>query len=173
MTIYKVLSDDNYSELFPDVVSMVQKLNNLHEFMDADRNLKPKRPHWAIHEGIVEGKQPLAQISMPHLRQLMLSDAAKTAIGEEISSYGEFLPVTYKGANWHLFNLLNPIEADQESSILNKHEEVESISFKDKDVDGQILWSSPFGNHSEIYCSQRFVDLVESSSLKGVRFQQI
>lgn len=170
MTIYKIANDDNFSQLFPDLIGMAKKVADRDAFLDVQGQPVPLKAHWLALDGIVEGSQPLGDVCKLLLNELVFSSAAREIFDESLSKLGEFLPISHSGGEWFLFNPLISIEADPSCSDKNKYDEIINIGFLPADVNGQWLWTSPFSNNGELYCSQDFVNAVSEAGLKGLVF---
>lgn len=99
---------------------------------------------------------------------------------DTISKYGEILPIV-KPSGFSFFYCTNIVDAliEEESSIVYLDEEkgwISSINHfvlsKDA-VQGQDIFRIPQANYRYTFFSQRFKELVEKYSLKGIHFDRI
>lgn len=173
MQIYKVVSDDNQGMLLPDLIKIGQQHPDPMPYMEAVSDAKPLAELWINMEGVLEDKMPPGDIGRLQANHLSLSPKAKNHLEAQIHSYGELLPITYKGEQWYFFNLLNSIPAIDSESSLDPFSSVEAIAFHDKDIENQLLWTSPFGYDGQIFCSDQFIEVVETAGLTGLNFEKI
>jgi hypothetical protein len=138
--------------------------------MNAQGSAQALAEYWQQHEGVLADDLPLGDLCKLQLRELMLSEVARQQLSAALDGLGEYLPVSYKGTQWYLFNTLKTIDANPEESALDKFGAVERIVFNEKDLDGVNVWTSSFGNYCDLYCTQQWVDTVEGSGLKGLAF---
>lgn len=80
---------------------------------------------------------------------LLLSPKAKRLLGETLAEYGEFLPIKINDETFEIFNCLTLRETKEASDLI----------FKSAD-----------SHCANLYCQQRFKDLVEDLDLQGVVF---
>ncbi|MGI9280002.1 MAG: hypothetical protein ACR2PX_10270 [Endozoicomonas sp.] len=173
MTFFKIVSDDQFGELFPDVetiIALSKQPSELAMAMDEGESLAE---FWVKCEGIVEDDLERGDICRLQVNELMLSERAYKALKPLLVGVGEVLPVSYQGADWCFLNVLNAIDADESKSYQNEFSQVEKIAFKTSDIEGQTVWTSAFGHFSYLYCSERFVELVQESELTGLMFEQV
>ncbi|MGI9278736.1 MAG: hypothetical protein ACR2PX_03790 [Endozoicomonas sp.] len=175
MKIYKISSCDRFAVITPNYIGAMKKLSNPWELLDAVEQNKSLKDLWVEHEGIVEKKKkPLADICKASTGQLVFSELTVKKIDKELSVYGEFLPMTYKERRYWLMNIQNSIPADGGNSISDRSDKdwFDKITFKEKDIQNQLLWTTPLDHNTQIFCSQRFIDLIEESGFKGLKFEE-
>ncbi|WP_153301815.1 imm11 family protein [Endozoicomonas arenosclerae] len=129
--------------------------------------------YWVKCEGVLEDDLAPGDICRLQVNELMLSEKAYSVLKPILTEVGEVLPVTYQGADWYFLNVLKAIDADESNSHQNEFSQVDKIAFKSCDIEGQTVWTSPFGHYSYLYCSERFVELVQVAELTGIAFEQI
>ncbi|MCL6269345.1 hypothetical protein M3P05_05220 [Sansalvadorimonas sp. 2012CJ34-2] len=171
MMIYRVVSDDAFGELLPDWEWLLQQSSVPDAVADAIFDRSKLAQFWVKHEGLIQDDLPLGDICRLQTSELMLSQKAVECLKEMLPK--ELLPVTCQEDSWYLLNIINSIPANEKASQLNDYGEVKAIAFNKKDLAGQVLWSSPFSENVEVYCSQTFVDTVKAYSLTGLSFENL
>ncbi|MCO1336664.1 hypothetical protein MO867_20265 [Microbulbifer sp. OS29] len=106
------------------------------------------------------------------LNYLVLHESAYKALEGMLGPYGEFLPCTYQGAKFYLFNPLTiaeDLDAVMPGSVTKDDGLLASIAF-----DEEKLKDTPVFRTKEsyicIYCTEAFKNLVEKEKLEGLRF---
>ncbi|MGI9279430.1 MAG: hypothetical protein ACR2PX_07355 [Endozoicomonas sp.] len=173
MKIYKISSSDDFSEVFPNLVGMMKKLGNPKKYLDAVRENKPLKDLWFEQEGIIQSKKQVADICKPYSGQLMLSSIVRDSLDSELATYGEFLPVTLQGEKYWIMNLQNSIQAAGNNSSPDRSDKdwFDKITFKEENIRKQLLWTTSLDNDNQIFCTHRFISLIEESDFKGLKFR--
>ena len=103
---------------------------------------------------------------------MLLNQKAYDSLSDLLAPHGELLPCELHGGNGYFFNCLNlqPTEvADVEYRMYKGMcVEVKSIAFPDSLSDDVFKHSSEKG--FQMYCSEKFVEAVEASGLRGLLF---
>ena len=118
------------------------------------------------------------KMSMPDLisrnGRLFLNAKAYNATHESLKKCGEFLPVIYDGKDGYLFNILTLAEEagalDACLSTKNEFDEVQSIAFDEKKLNGINIFRCEFDGYMGIYCSNELKQVIETADLKGLTF---
>ncbi|WP_062264306.1 hypothetical protein [Endozoicomonas arenosclerae] len=173
MQIYKVVSDPRYGVLFPDLIAIGQQLDDPSEFMEAISSAKSLQSSWINLEGTLDDPDKPGDLCRTQINHLTLSSKAKEQLQSVVSDSGELLPFSFEGDSWYLLNVLNSIPAKENESRINQYSAVEAIAFSAKDLENQMLWTSSFGYDGDIYCSDKFIEVVEKAGLTGLGFEKI
>jgi hypothetical protein len=126
----------------------------------------------------IEGNPPaeIPDIYVWRSGAIVLSPKAYSALNEDLSSYGELLPLECEGQTYYLFNCLTLGQADE----INSEQEVEGgafmgvkkIAFNTVDVTGKLIFKTTFDRCSTLYCGAEFKNILTSKSLTGVIFKE-
>ncbi|MGI9280774.1 MAG: hypothetical protein ACR2PX_14290 [Endozoicomonas sp.] len=173
MQVYRIVSDDNYGILLPDLIAIGQQLDDPSEFMEAISSAKSLQSSWINIEGTQDDSDKPGDLCRTQINHLTLSSKAVDQLQSVVSDSGELLPFSFQGSSWYLLNVLNSIPAIENESSINQYSAVEAIAFNTQDVESQMLWTSSFGYDGDIYCSDKFIETVEKSGLTGLGFEKI
>lgn len=125
----------------------------------------------------------LKSVNMPDIdiwsTMLVLYKKADKALEPEISSLGEYLPVTCEDIEYRLFHTMSVIddsaidfEKSEKTMVDGIFMGVEKLFFhEDKVPEDTLLFRTSFDNHTAVYCTEQFKNKVESSGLKGLFFE--
>ncbi|WP_444923439.1 hypothetical protein ACJJH9_16800 [Microbulbifer sp. DLAB2-AF] len=103
---------------------------------------------------------------------LVLHEAAYKALEGMLGPYGEFLPCTYQGTKFYLFNPLTIAEdlnAVVPGSVTREGNLISGIEFDEEKLKEVPVFRSKESNIT-IYCTEAFKNIVESEKLEGLRF---
>ncbi|WP_444932013.1 hypothetical protein ACJJIF_09700 [Microbulbifer sp. SSSA002] len=134
---------------------------------------------WEDHGGTFIHVDGLDQVEKPDVTtwnrsHLVLSTKAQSVLSEELAPYGEFLPITLDGQPYVIFNCLNTVSADKSVSRADIQNDlwlgVKSIGFSDEEVTSNLIFKTRFDRCANLYCGDRFRDIVEGAGLKGLKF---
>lgn len=108
--------------------------------------------------------------------ELILSDKAYSLIHKQIRNCGEFLPATYDGETYWVLHVTTVIDSnaiDITNSSRTTEEDgyvqVDSLQFK-QSYQYPILFKTEYTDYRNIYCTDKFKQLVESHNLNGLVF---
>jgi len=109
--------------------------------------------------------------------QLVLNKQAYQKLGSTLEPYGEFLPVQYERTSFKILHVtkltgLEAINQDESDRLVEEsgHIEINKISFKDDAIRDLLLFKTEYDGYKNIYCSNKFKDLIEGSKLNGLIF---
>jgi hypothetical protein len=105
---------------------------------------------------------------------LVLNQKAFNALGDMLSYFGEFLPITCDSDTFYIFNCLTLIEADKahnESGLRDGHSiGITKIGFNKKDSEEKLIFKTKCNISSDLFCGDEFKNAVESQALTGITF---
>lgn len=119
-----------------------------------------------------DGATLIPDISVWVSATLVLSPAAYRALRDALKTSGEFLPIHIGAEQFYLFSCC--VVGEQVKGVdLQMHELLQSklTAFKPS-VDNLMVFKSPTKNCSTLFCSKRFKQLIESSPISGITFEQ-
>ena len=185
MRIYKILSDfekflsfsiDN-GELFskmPDFSAKFRTDSRLNEWV------KPKGSFYQS-DNFIANKISIPDITTWLSGNLVLNKKAFSSLKTFIDEYGEFLEVDCEGITYYIFNCLkilpdNFIDKNQtrEKIVSGIYMGLESVAFKEVDLnmDEYMLFKTNADKLSSLYCTELFVDFVNTNGFKGLLFSK-
>ena len=120
----------------------------------------------------------LPDITTCEADMLLLNPKAYDCLNETLSSYGELLPVEIGDDTYYLFNLLTRLEdsvIDTENSEYEYFEEepvgFRVLNFNENNVpQDKILFGVEGGLAYNLYCDDRFKNILEENDLNGLFF---
>ena len=95
---------------------------------------------------------------------LLLSPKAHRLLGDMMAPYGEFLPIVIDGEKYQIFNCLTTAEVVEEESSDTV------LVFNQKSVGDKLLFKASFQCCIDVYCSERFKNIVLDCEVDGVNF---
>lgn len=108
---------------------------------------------------------------------LILSQKAYAALKEDLSPYGEFLPVTVESLPYWIlhvnkFAIANAIDEENSERIINDAGliNMNKLAFHENAVNNLLIFKTEYSGYKNIYCTEKFKALIESLGLKGLRF---
>lgn len=110
--------------------------------------------------------------------RLMLNENTKSNLEKKLNQYGEFLPVKCEGIQYYIFNVTNIIDniIDEKNSKKTIEEsgyiEVEQLSFIEEKACKNLLFKTNWNGLKNIYCTDEFKSLIESSGYSGLIFSK-
>jgi hypothetical protein len=111
--------------------------------------------------------------------QLVLNERAYNTLSEVLAPYGEFLPVKYKETSYWVFHVtkltkLDAINETDSARIVEAsgHIEVERMSFINSAVKDLLIFKTEYNGLKNVYCSEKFKSLIDSTGLKGLVFNE-
>lgn len=106
---------------------------------------------------------------------MVLSPAVYSDLQDAMFPYGEFLPVDINGEIWQIFNATTYLEADEEHSekiIRNgRVRGLKALAFHAEEVEGTLLFRTPFDDSTATYCNEAFKQLIEEKGYSAVLFR--
>jgi len=184
MKVFKILRDsDHYMEFFTDLEEMLDeigpKVGDL-EFMHFSRHNLQLAKHWGNFYGsfkkVRSSADQIPDISCWRGATLILSSSAKSILGEQISTYGEFLPIKCNDQPCYIFNCLELASLDKNFSRQQTLEHgliaFEKIVFDQNSISKKLLFKSQDEGCTSVFCSETFVHLINQSNLKGLKFSE-
>lgn len=116
------------------------------------------------------------QITTWFIHELVLSQAAYEAIGDQLKNSCEILPVNCDGTTYWLCHITARLGLDvvdlknSERTIdITDYIEATKITFLEDKI-SDLVFKTEYNGFQNIYCTQNFKDLVESYGLKGLIF---
>ncbi|MFS1525837.1 hypothetical protein ACL7TT_17275 [Microbulbifer sp. 2304DJ12-6] len=103
---------------------------------------------------------------------LVLHEAAYKILEDMLKSFGEFLPCTYQGAKFYLFNPLTiaeDLDAVVPGSVKRKGNLLSGIAFDENKLKEVPVFRTK-ESYISIYCTSAFKTVVESEKLDGLLF---
>jgi len=114
------------------------------------------------------------------LGNLVLNSYAYSKLKIELENYGEFLETNCEGNPYYIFNTLKIIPDDfiDENKTKEKIESgiymgLEDLAFKDIDSSDYMIFKTNADKLAYLYCTEKFVDLVKTMNLTGLKFSEI
>ena len=112
------------------------------------------------------------------LGDLMLNEVAYEEMKDHLSPYGEFLPITVEGIPYwvlHVTKFTDMSYVDHESSerFIDEAQCINlvSLSFKEEMLNDLLIFRTEYSGYQNVYCTDKFKDLIEKMDLKGLLFQ--
>jgi len=107
---------------------------------------------------------------------LIISSKAYDLVAEELKPFGEFLPLTFNGNRYFIFNCLTVGQADEINSkqdIQNgAYMGVKRLQFNSTDVIHKTVFKTPFNRCMDLFCNDKFKNIIEKSHLQGIAFDE-
>jgi len=107
---------------------------------------------------------------------LVLSAKAHRLLGDTLKPFGEFLPVTIRGEAFYIFNCLTIAKINESlcEKIIYKGQEagIKSLVFDEKDIADKLIFKTTYDSCMDLYCTDRFRNIVQDYELKGVTFSE-
>ena len=108
---------------------------------------------------------------------LAMNQRAYDLLKEDLSPYGEFLPITVEGIQYwilHVNKFTDMAAVDEanssrfidESTFIN----LEALAFKEDVIGDLLIFKTEYIDYRNIYCTEKFKTLIENSGLKGLAF---
>lgn len=108
---------------------------------------------------------------------MVVSQKGYEDLATDLKAYGEFLPVTGEGNSYWVLHVTKFISADAINSLLSTRIideaeciNVERLAFHEEAVSDLLIFRTAFTDYKNIYCTEKFKDLVETKGLKGLIF---
>lgn len=172
MNIYAIRQDGfKYQELDLRVNDFIDHFPEGTEYMQAQKfslNNIAMSAFWpSMKTGfskIEDGENHIPDITDWIDATLVLSPDAYRYTKTFMEPFGEFLPIHIDGKTHQIFNCLTTAETDSAKCTEDK------LVFDEKSVGEKLLFKSPDQHCLDVFCTDRFKDLVESYGLKGLVF---
>ncbi|WP_252472218.1 hypothetical protein [Microbulbifer okhotskensis] len=103
---------------------------------------------------------------------LVLHASAYKVLESTLNPFGEFLPCTYQGTAFYLFNPLTiaeDLDAVIADSVTRNGNLLSGIAFNQEKLEGVPVFRTKESNISN-YCTEAFKEIVESEKLDGLIF---
>jgi hypothetical protein len=184
MKIFKILRDsDHYMEFSTDLEEMLDeigpKIGDL-EFMHFSRHNLRLGEHWTDFSGtfkkVKSNASQTPDITCWRGATLVLSAQARDLLGEQLSSYGELLPIRCNDETYYIFNCLELASIDKSLSKQTPLEhgliEFQKIVFNENDIAGKLLFKSQEEGCTSIFCGEAFAKLLDQTNLKGLKLSE-
>ncbi len=146
------------------------------------------KPLWAefwqpINATFFDNSDEQNVIAMPDVSEwfgyncLALNQKAFEILRSHLEKFGEFLPTQSEGILYWIFHStkktrMEHIDLNNSSSTTDETGfiDMQSLVFKEKTLQGQLIFQTEFSNYRNMYCTEEFKNLVESNGLKGLYF---
>lgn len=173
MTVFKIRSDEAYSLVYHDVKQLSLKTPDRKALLRGLSSNTSVKNFWVESEGILEGKQPIPDISRLSGFDMVVSPRAYNTLQPVLAGYGEFLVVPFKGEIYYLFRCLNRVDkVDPDNSSLNEYNEAIGLKFLPGDVEGQLIWATTYGVTRGLFCGAELKKIVQDAGLTGLVFDE-
>lgn len=96
---------------------------------------------------------------------LFLSPKAHRLLGDSLTPFGELLPIVIEDETYYLFNCLKTVSKDEEKSS------DEELFLVESEIKDDLVFKCVEAPRKDVFCSERFKQLVEDFDLKGVVFE--
>lgn len=110
---------------------------------------------------------------------LALSPKAFTAIGEHLTAYGEFLPVTINGEDWQVLNITHTrnddvIDTDKSEQDLSGgiYMGLKALAFNEDRLDKELIFRCKYDQGVGQFATEAFKTLIEENHLSGIIFSE-
>jgi len=125
---------------------------------------------------IDEQSAPIPDICRWIDASLVFSAKAHRLLGELLIPFGEFLPLTIRGEAFYIFNCLTLAKVNEDFCEKNiyKGEEagIKTLVFDETDVADKLVFKTIYDSCMNLYCSERFKNVVTDYALTGVVFSE-
>lgn len=108
---------------------------------------------------------------------LACNDKAYEVLKDHLSGYGEWLPVTCEGTQYWLLHATKKTGIDavntkvsQRTIDVTEHVEIQRLEFIEDKVQDLLVFQTEYSLYKNLYCTDRFKDLIESAGLGGLVF---
>jgi len=95
-------------------------------------------------------------------------------VHDDLSQFGEFLPLNVEGVNMMLYNCLTFGQEQEELCETDYLEGLDNglktLVFDESDVDSKLIFKSKRQGAMKLYCSDKVKDIIELNKFKGVLF---
>lgn len=182
MTVYKIKRDGyKYRELDLDVNDFIDDFPEEYDYGQAHDFYKENIAMASFWKLMKTGWSPIEghENFIPDITTwinstLVLSPKAHRLLGDTLKPYGEFLPVMVenetdeKDERYYIFNCLTNADGKlrSESTIEGTYE----VDFEDSVVGDKLIFKSRTQYCMDLFCNERFKELVESFGLNGILF---
>lgn len=124
-------------------------------------------------EGLPTYKTP--DITLWNSSNLLLTQAAFSALSESLTTYGEFLSITIDGEDCQIFNCLNYVDVDESQSELDIDAEghwlgIKRIAFSQQTENNNLIFRTKFDRGGTLYCGDAFKQRIETANLERLIF---
>lgn len=113
------------------------------------------------------------------LNDLVLNEHSYEVLVNELSAYGEFLPITVEGISYWLLHVnkfadINAVDESNSHRVVDESDGIhlESLSFKESEVNKLLVFKTKYNDYKNIYCNESFKLLIEKLGLKGLEFRE-
>lgn len=108
---------------------------------------------------------------------IFLNQKAYDVLREILIGYGELLPCKCEGVNYWVLHVtkktgLNVVDQTQSERIVEAggYIDMRSLAFNEDKLKDVLIFKTEFSNYRNIYCTEKFKSLVETTGLKGLLF---
>lgn len=172
MKIYAIRRDGyKYQELDLNINDFIDALpesisyQEAHEFSKNNLSFAEFWPSMKTGFSEIEGHENLIPDIAPWIgATLLLSPRAFTLLNDVLKSHGEFLPIVIEDETYQIFNCLTLVDAIEEES------DETNIVFEPSSMENKLVFKSGFQHCMDVFCVGSIKEFVESSGLKGVKF---
>lgn len=183
--IYRIENNGNFKWLGLEVHDLIDlmpeeyTLKQIHRFSFHNLSLGERwnNVHSTFKPNFDRVDDPIPDISnwLGHA-SLVLSEKAFDVLGGELKEYGELLPIACNGDIFHIFNCRTLVDADESRSkkeiFQGLEVGVEKIVFDEKDINGKLIFKSPYNSCADLFCGEAFKNTVTQHNLKGILFAE-
>lgn len=188
MSIYRIREDhDNFLmfNLTPD--ELRSKMGRRFRYFI---NRTPKSlPDWVTPDATfkkdtqIKGADNLPDISYWTTSHMVLNQKAYDSLSNNLSTYGEFLPVNVEGNSYYIFNVLKLVDESFVNLDMSEREYegegelkmqvgLHKLKFREDLLEDTLVFKTEFDTYLNIFCGDEFKNMVEMAGLTGVLFKE-
>lgn len=116
-------------------------------------------------------------VSTWFINELVLNDDAFSKLSVHLSKCGEFLPVAVEGIPYWILHVnkfidMHAIDESKSERFLDAANCINlvSLTFNESEISDLLLFRTEYTGYKNLYCTEKFKSLIESSGLKGLLF---
>lgn len=121
----------------------------------------------------------LPDISLWYFGVLALSPQAYDKLADDMSSGGEFLPITVEGVTHYLFNPLyvakeSALDLSSATDLVDSgvHIGKQGFSFRESELEGVQVFKTNEDKLVHSYCTEQFKQRLEANGYRGLKFKK-
>lgn len=110
---------------------------------------------------------------------LICNEKAYSTLKGELSSYGEWLPLTCENIEYWLLHTTKKTGIDlidtkesQRTIDVTGYTEAQKITLKPRADKNALIFQTEYTNYQNVFCSGAFKSIVEDAGLNGLRFSE-
>lgn len=116
---------------------------------------------------------PEADIGFINIGSIVLAESSYALLKDIAEKYGQLLPLNFEERNLWLWNVTNTVDAlNNNRSEFNSYGGVVKPFFSAEKIGDSMVFKIKEDNFTNIYCTDRFVQLIKENSFTGLDFDE-